>query len=91
VCEENRKKNIEKPHECYKDEELSGSMEAQLNLRMFKRAKNYGLRYKRLIADADSNTHAMLVDSLDYYVEKADCVEHKIRSLNVNLYSVTFA
>ena len=58
----------------------AGSMEPKGTLEIFQSSLSYGLRYKWLISDGDSKTHALLLREQpygkDYLVEKVDCVGH---------------
>jgi hypothetical protein len=53
----------------------------------FKDAAQYGLRYTRMISDADTCTYSSVKKAMHYGVEKADCVEHTIRTLERHLYN----
>jgi hypothetical protein len=63
-------------------------MEVFLTLKAFKEAAKYNLRYKKLIADADTAVFSKLKKQMNYGIEKADCVEHTLRTLKVHLYTV---
>ena len=69
----------------------AGAMEPQGTLKLFSRSLQYKIRYKHLVADGDSKTHALLLREQPYgfepenQVRKLDCVGHVQKRLGTAL------
>lgn len=98
VCEWAARHNVSpRDHLCYKNwgrDQASTGMETDAILFEFKTSmKSYGMIYKTLIADGDSNVYKSILDHDPYrefsvVVQKKECVNHLYRNLSRKITAV---
>ena len=83
ICDSANLKGVEpNEHDCRLSHKGSSkSMEAEVGVKLFKEAPNYGIKYSVFIGDDDSATIAKIREEVDYNVEKWSDSNHATRSL----------
>ena len=91
ICDNAKSKGIQPAkHDCRVNHKGSSkSMEAQVGVKLFSEAPNYGVKYSVFIGDDDSSMIAKIREEVDYNVEKWSDTTHATRTLENHLHKIS--
>ena len=91
ICDNAKSKGVQPAkHHCRVNHKGSSkSMEAQVGVKLFSEAPNYGVKYSVFIGDDDSSTIAKIREEVDYNVEKWSDTTHATRTLENHLHRIS--